>query len=217
MMSNLDKYVASCGNGSYLPADLEYHNGENTLVAAPMFACQQVREELKEFGKVLLQQPWSPNGVGVEIGLGFYGSTHMFWRNFLAKTVTIEFEQNRLRFFREHTYQFYKEWILDDKSFFIANYSHTPQAVKKLYNFTDGIDFLFIDGDHTYQGVLTDWLLYAPLVKRGGIIAFHDSCCPDFGVSDFLNELQSGRFGETPKVECIQHSKSIGISYYFKP
>lgn len=35
-------------------------------------------------------------------------------------------------------------------------------------------DFLFIDGDHTYQGVRQDFEMYAPLVRRGGIVAFHD-------------------------------------------
>jgi len=35
-------------------------------------------------------------------------------------------------------------------------------------------DFLFIDGDHTYEGVEGDFEMYSPLVRRGGIIAFHD-------------------------------------------
>ena len=39
----------------------------------------------------------------------------------------------------------------------------------------EGIDFLFIDGDHTYKGVENDWKMYSPLVKKGGIIAFHDT------------------------------------------
>jgi predicted O-methyltransferase YrrM len=36
------------------------------------------------------------------------------------------------------------------------------------------IDFLFIDGDHRYEGVKRDYELYAPLVRSGGLIAFHD-------------------------------------------
>jgi predicted O-methyltransferase YrrM len=36
------------------------------------------------------------------------------------------------------------------------------------------IDFLFIDGDHTYEGVKSDWEMYAPLVRPGGLVAFHD-------------------------------------------
>jgi predicted O-methyltransferase YrrM len=36
------------------------------------------------------------------------------------------------------------------------------------------IDFLFIDGDHSYEGVKRDFEMYGPLVRPGGIIAFHD-------------------------------------------
>lgn len=37
------------------------------------------------------------------------------------------------------------------------------------------IDFLFIDGDHTLQNVLRDFDEWTPLLKRGGILAMHDS------------------------------------------
>ena len=40
--------------------------------------------------------------------------------------------------------------------------------------FSDGIDLLFIDGDHTYNGVLGDFELYFPLVNKGGYIIFDD-------------------------------------------
>lgn len=36
------------------------------------------------------------------------------------------------------------------------------------------IDFLFIDADHRYEGVKRDFELYSPLVRDGGLIAFHD-------------------------------------------
>jgi predicted O-methyltransferase YrrM len=37
-----------------------------------------------------------------------------------------------------------------------------------------GVDFLFIDGDHTYEGVWQDFRMYSPLVRPGGLVAFHD-------------------------------------------
>lgn len=37
------------------------------------------------------------------------------------------------------------------------------------------IDFMFIDGDHSYDGVRTDWELWSPLIAQGGVIALHDS------------------------------------------
>lgn len=36
------------------------------------------------------------------------------------------------------------------------------------------VDFLFIDGDHTYEGVKKDFEMYENLVSEGGIIALHD-------------------------------------------
>jgi predicted O-methyltransferase YrrM len=36
------------------------------------------------------------------------------------------------------------------------------------------IDLLYIDGDHSYYGVRTDLLLYAPLVREGGLVVLHD-------------------------------------------
>ena len=36
------------------------------------------------------------------------------------------------------------------------------------------LDFLFIDADHTYAGVQRDFQMYSPLVRSGGIVAFHD-------------------------------------------
>ncbi len=36
------------------------------------------------------------------------------------------------------------------------------------------LDFLFIDGDHQYESIKTDYEMYAPLVRKGGMIALHD-------------------------------------------
>ena len=37
------------------------------------------------------------------------------------------------------------------------------------------VDMLFIDGDHSYEGVRGDWEAWRLHVRRGGIIALHDS------------------------------------------
>ena len=37
------------------------------------------------------------------------------------------------------------------------------------------VDFVFIDGDHTYQAVRDDWEAWSPLVESGGFISLHDS------------------------------------------
>lgn len=52
--------------------------------------------------------------------------------------------------------------------------SKTLEEIKRIIG-TRGIDFLFIDGDHTYEGVKRDFEMYSPLVNPGGMIAFHDT------------------------------------------
>jgi predicted O-methyltransferase YrrM len=49
------------------------------------------------------------------------------------------------------------------------------------------VDLLFIDGDHSYEGVTQDYQWYRPLVKPGGVIAFHDIVD-----SDFLRQVGHG-------------------------
>jgi predicted O-methyltransferase YrrM len=41
--------------------------------------------------------------------------------------------------------------------------------------FGRSIDFVFIDGDHRYEGVKGDWEAWSPLLVPGGVIALHDS------------------------------------------
>jgi len=57
------------------------------------------------------------------------------------------------------------------------------------------LDFLFIDGDHSYEGVKRDFEMYSPLVRKGGIIAFHDivSGPPENvgGVPEFWNDIKN--------------------------
>ena len=57
------------------------------------------------------------------------------------------------------------------------------------------IDFLFIDGDHTYEGIRADFENYSTLVRPGGLIAFHDIVIhvanPSCRVHEFWNEVKS--------------------------
>ena len=78
------------------------------------------------------------------------------------------------------------------------------------------VDFLFIDGDHTYEGVKKDFEMYASLVKQG-IIAFHDIAPgpKEYGgdVPDFWKEIK----GNFPYKEIVQDwnqgGYGIGIIY----
>jgi predicted O-methyltransferase YrrM len=36
-------------------------------------------------------------------------------------------------------------------------------------------DFIFIDGDHSYEGIKKDWQIFPDKLKKGGIMALHDT------------------------------------------
>jgi len=52
--------------------------------------------------------------------------------------------------------------------------SDATRAAVERYFGGEPLDLLFIDGDHAYESVRRDYELYAPLVRAGGTIAFHD-------------------------------------------
>jgi predicted O-methyltransferase YrrM len=54
----------------------------------------------------------------------------------------------------------------------------TGVEAARLYAASNGppLDFVFIDGDHSYEGLRGDWEAWSPLVAPQGIIALHDSC-----------------------------------------
>jgi predicted O-methyltransferase YrrM len=54
--------------------------------------------------------------------------------------------------------------------------SHDVTSLRKVKEALGGklLDAMFIDGDHLYEGVKTDFEMYGQLVRPGGIIGFHD-------------------------------------------
>lgn len=79
------------------------------------------------------------------------------------------------------------------------------------------LDFIFVDADHSYEGVRRDYEMYSPLVRKGGMIAFHDIVpgLPESlnGVPRFWNEIKQGhKYVEIVK-DWGQSGYGIGIIY----
>ena len=74
--------------------------------------------------------------------------------------------------------------------------SHALETRERVKEILAGrtIDFLFIDGDHTYDGVSRDFELWSGLVTSGGHVALHDILPPpegsDCGVDRLWAELK---------------------------
>ena len=72
----------------------------------------------------------------------------------------------------------------------ITGDSHLDETLNKVKEISPVYDFLFIDGDHTYEGVKKDFEMYVPLVKERGLILMHDITNKDAGVKDFWKEIK---------------------------
>ena len=86
--------------------------------------------------------------------------------------------------------------LKDQKIWLIRKDSHKRETFNEIKNILNGnkIDFLFIDGDHSYEGVKKDFEMYKSLVKNNGMIALHDIVkidIKDIDVSKFWNEIES--------------------------
>lgn len=88
----------------------------------------------------------------------------------------------------------------------------TLQNVKKILN-DELIDFLFIDGNHMYQFVKQDFEMYKPLVRKGGIVAFHDiGKNEEGGVCHFWEELKK-QYSHKEFLRDSKQEKGIGVLF----
>lgn len=97
--------------------------------------------------------------------------------------------------------------------------SHDETTLREVERILGGlkVDFLFIDGDHSYEGVKQDFQMYRKLVKPGGIVTFHDIVPgpPENvgGVPNFWSEIkQEFRYLEIVE-DWNQGGYGIGVIY----
>lgn len=95
--------------------------------------------------------------------------------------------------------------------------SHDPATVATVKAFAAPADLLFIDGDHTFDGVAADFANYSPLVKAGGMVAFHDIVpgpLSDVGeVPRYWTEVKNGYRHREFVEDWAQGGYGIGVLY----
>jgi len=134
----------------------------------------------------------------VEVG-SLYGGTLWYWTRLPLATHVISVDllpaHEPIRSEVAAAREGWSGWTLP-RACLLTTYdadSHDPALVAHTAKYGP-FDLLFLDGDHTYEGVAEDFRLWSPHVREGGLIAFHDTVVngtrDEPGVRKFVEELK---------------------------
>ena len=137
----------------------------------------QIREEIEELVKLVSEM--RPKAV-LEIGTARGGTLFLWTRAAAPDALIMSIDLPGGLF--GGGYPYLKKFLYEcfaccsQRLELIRADSHSQRTLEKVKKILGSrrLDFLFIDGDHRYEGVKRDYEMYSPLVRPGGIIAFHD-------------------------------------------
>ena len=164
--------------------------------AVKVFDLSQVQEEVLDFLKY--SADLNPKYV-LEIGTFFGGLTFLLSQAIKTVSLTISIDLFKRNAILLHYFSKPGKNIK-----LISGSSYDPMTVRKVERIlgSEKLDLLFIDGDHSYEGVKKDFLSYRRLVRNNGIIAFHDIVTDSFT----RNGTRTGAYtGGVPEFyQCIK-------------
>lgn len=197
----------------------------------------QLREEIRGLAEVVAAE--NPETV-LEIGT-LRGGTFYVWSRHLdtaEQLVSLDLPGRDLKQRRDDLLH---EFAPSKDVGVVRGNSHTKETFEETAETLDGkADFLFIDGDHTYEGVKDDFETYKELAADDAIVAFHDivphagkkkECKrrlreyddleprhvavgnPDWGVSDFWGEVKDSYETKEIIAHPQQLGKGVGVLY----
>ncbi len=183
------------------------------------FGMIQVPEEITALVELLKQhEPRNVMEIGSEAGGTFYLWCRLAEYDGLKISVDLPSGSSGSGRFQEATAlaarsaQF-KRW--SGNVHVVTGDSHAQQTWQEVKNILGGekLDFLFIDGDHSAEGVRLDWEDYSRFVRKGGFIDFHDIKDTEHHrrrggfVHEFWRELQGAKI----EFSANRHWGGIGV------
>ncbi|HEY2250372.1 MAG TPA: CmcI family methyltransferase, partial [Planctomycetaceae bacterium] len=157
----------------------------------------------------------------LEIG-GHHGGTFFLWcRLATGKKISLDLAGGQFGGLGEDDVSLrndaMRNWAADVSA--LVGDSHDQKIREQISGILQGdqLDLLFIDGDHTYEGVKADYQMYSEFVRPGGYIVFHDIVDShqhreqNCRVAQFWNEIA----GE--KIEFNAHGEWGGIGVVQRP
>jgi predicted O-methyltransferase YrrM len=136
---------------------------------APLVASQKLEELVPALERIAALRPRRVCEIGTSAGGNLYLLTRVSAADALVVSIDLSIPPHTTAL-RERLARPGQRLVS------IAGDSHSEETAAELERLLAGekLDALFIDGDHSYEGVRADFERYAPLVREGGIIALHD-------------------------------------------
>lgn len=162
------------------------------LSRSHFFRPLQKKSEILRLLKII--RTLKPKAV-CEIGAAGCGTTFLLTQavasNALLITIDLAFTASRMAALESFA-------LPEQQLVCLQQNSHLPQTLQLVKRQLAGkqLDVLYLDGDHTYEGIKTDFEFYGPLVRPGGLIVFHD-IVPDSQTRHGIRT--SSDVGEVPK------------------
>ena len=172
-------------------------------IAFMMFNIVQNREEITWLAEEVKKiEPKNILEIGTERGGSMYVWDKIAYR---GKRISVDMCDRHTKLFRELAF---KKVGTFDNIKFIEGDSHSKEIFDKVVKELGGakVDYMFLDGDHSYEGVKQDFEMYSPLVRDGGLIGFHDVIESD--ENKRTNTLVYKFWQELP--ECKRREKIVG-------
>jgi hypothetical protein len=110
------------------------------------------------------------------------------------------------------------QWVPNGVELYtVIGNSQDPNIVELIHHRVPRIDFLWIDGDHSYEGVKADFQNYGPLVTSG-VIALHDIIQPirrmRINVCKLWREIQEAGY-KTQEIYSMPNQPDMGIGIIY--
>jgi cephalosporin hydroxylase len=163
----------------------------------------------------------APPRCSLEIGTASGGSLFLLCHISTPDATLVSVDLPRGPFgggYKDHRRRLYRSFAQQGQTMvLIDGDSHQPEtraAVTRTLG-PEQLDLLIIDGDRQYEGVKADWQDYEPLVRSGGLVAFHDICRdhPVLGneVARFWEEVSEGKDAMTIVTRGPEPGYGFGI------
>lgn len=191
LIEHVDDLIAP---GRFVPR-WGWHDDHRVHDKTPAYlpALQQVRWEYAALLETL-EDHGIVGGSCLQLGMGECDASHEAWRIAFRRVVTLDLG------------------VLADQDVRTrpGGNTHAP-AVIDFAALRAPFDFLFIDAGHSVDDVAEDYCDYAPMVRHGGIIAFHDAL-PRKG----YEEVEVWRFLDTLGSRVVRVGDEVGTAWIVK-